>query len=156
MVGFAGLRCGPVLDLIASILLQPLHKNHHNFQISFYFHFFFGGSCEANRFTITCAWRDNCITGGGALHTQFDKYWGSPESFKISVVGSHTCRFSMQLLQQCTWAVGVQFGSTIHSQWGRIHACVSMNCCAMDTEAYRKRSSGPFYGERFQGSWLRV
>ena len=52
--------------------------------------------------------------------------------------------------------VGVQFGSTIHSHWGRIHACVSMNCCAMATEAYRKRSSGPFYGERFQGSWLRV
>ena len=31
---------GPNLDLIASILLQPLHKNRNIFQISFYFQFF--------------------------------------------------------------------------------------------------------------------
>ena len=51
--------------------------------------------------------------------------------------------------------VGVQFGSIIHSQWGRMHACVSMSCCATATKAYRKRSSGPFYGGRLDQTFSR-
>ena len=67
----------------------------------YYFRYFFGGGCEGNRFTITCAWRDNCITGCGALHTQCDEYWGAPESFKMQWWGGIHARPSMRLSNSC-------------------------------------------------------
>ena len=67
----------------------------------YYFCFFCGGGCEGNRFTITCAWRDNCITGCGALHTQCDEYWGAPESFKMQWWGGIHARPSMRLSNSC-------------------------------------------------------